>query len=85
VSGAFFDLVGAVFRRGVRLRAVARAFDLTALREAPLRADRLGTRRVAVFFLLRAAFRAAAFALRFAITDVLSASQRPEASLTVYP
>jgi hypothetical protein len=61
-----------------------RIFRRAGLREALRRAD-LAALRGDFVFVLRAALRVRAVALRFAITGVLSASSSPEASLTVYP
>jgi hypothetical protein len=82
------------FGAGVRAERVAvlraaRAFGRAAFRAEALRPGR-DAFRVPFLLVLRRAFCVPDFALRFAITNVLSAlsrllPRRPEASLTVYP
>jgi hypothetical protein len=98
-----FAAVRATRLTAVRRAVVFFLRDAVFFREDAARADavRAGRRpadrvrdgrdalRVADFLVLRPVVRVRAFTLRFAITDVLSASDRPlwhrEASLTVYP
>jgi len=90
------DVILLVLRDAGR-EARTRAFGRVRFRGEALRAVRDGGRLALDFFELRRDFiwlfrpdlRVPAFALRFAITGVLSApgrrSVRPRASLTVYP
>jgi hypothetical protein len=79
------------FRDAVFFREdAARAERAVAVRRPADRVrDDRDALRVADFLVFRPVVRVRAFILRFAITDVLSASDRPirhrEASLTVYP